>query len=160
MEVKGWTISFVTSTLEVKSWLIMVETRSNGLIPRPIGLETWSNDLITRPIGMDTWSFLQITRPIEKAAHPMWVRRLIIELMNNSWSIRGNSCQKKVTNIRVKVTRSSPPASCGRRSCSGAEPSSEPRRRVPRPRWDKPSWRRGNEPRQAGSRGSSPSWAP
>jgi len=56
--------------------------------------------------------------------------------------------------IALAFTRSSPPASCGRRSCSGAGPSSGPRRRVPRPRWDKPSSLTGSEPRRAGSRGS------
>ena len=37
------------------------------------------------------------------------------------------------------LTQSSLPESCGHSSCSGAVPCAEPRRRVPRPRWDKPS---------------------
>ena len=44
--------------------------------------------------------------------------------------------------------------SCAHRSCSAAGPSSEPRRRVPRPRWDKPSSLPGSEPRPAGTYGA------
>jgi len=60
----------------------------------------------------------------------MWVRRFDIE--------RVGDCLKSPTTLGI-TPRSSSPASCGRRSCSAAGPSSGPRRRAPRPRWDKPS---------------------
>jgi len=38
-----------------------------------------------------------------------------------------------------RISPPNSPGSCGCKSCSGAGPSSGPRRRAPRPRWDKPS---------------------
>jgi len=125
-------------------WLFLeLKTLNRNVLRRLIRMDTRSNELITRLIGMETRSFLQNIRPIEKAAHPMWVRRLIM-----------NGCVSGKTADHTVFTRSSSPVSCGRRSCSGAEPSSGPRRRAPRPRWDKPSSLTGSEPRPAGSRGS------
>ena len=43
-------------------------------------------------------------------------------------------------NIEWRISLPSSPASYGRSSCSGSGPSSGPRRRALRPRWDKPSW--------------------
>ena len=66
----------------------------------------------------------------------------------------GKCASRKNCLSHVFFTPPSSPASCGRRSCSAAGPSSEPRRRAPRPRWDKPSSLTSNEPHRAGSRGN------
>ena len=45
----------------------------------------------------------------------------------------------RTADLTVFTRCSSPRPACERRSCSGVGPSSGPRRRVPRPRWGRPS---------------------
>ena len=58
---------------------------------------------------------------------------------NSDAPFNDGKCARKNCLPHVFFTLPSSPESCGRRSCSAAGPSSEPRRRAPRPRWDKPS---------------------